>query len=234
MTTRRLRRAAVFFVAAAASVATTSAATSPPAPPLDPEGEAALQLTGDPAAGREAYEVCASCHFASGAGRPDGTFPQLAGQHATVLVKQLTDIRSGRRENPVMEPYAAKISDAREIADLAAFLQSLPQPPEHGMGPGDDLATGETLYRRDCVACHGAQGQGDAGRFVPRLAGQHYEYLLRQLRDIAARRRHNAHPQMIDVVRGYKDAELQAVADWASRLLGAPGEPKPAGAGAAN
>lgn len=194
-------------------------AAEPALPALDAEAAEALRIEGDPAAGREAYEVCASCHFASGAGRPDGTFPQLAGQHATVLIKQLTDIRSGRRANPVMEPYAAKISDAREIADLAAFLESLPIPREHGRGPGTDLAQGERLYRRDCVACHGAEGQGDATRFYPVLAGQHYDYLLRQLRDIAARRRHNADPRMVQVVRDYKDAELQAVADFASRLV---------------
>lgn len=194
-------------------------AAEPALPALDAEAAEALRIDGDPAAGREAYEICASCHFASGAGRPDGTFPQLAGQHATVLIKQLTDIRSGRRANPVMEPYAAKISDAREIADLAAFLESLPIPREHGRGPGADLALGERLYRRDCVACHGAEGQGDAARFYPVLAGQHYDYLLRQLRDIAARRRHNADPRMVQVVRDYKDAELQAVADFASRLV---------------
>ena len=51
------------------------------------EGEKieALQKKGDAKAGEEAYEVCSACHLPSGAGRSDGTFPQLAGQHATVL-----------------------------------------------------------------------------------------------------------------------------------------------------
>ena len=41
----------------------------------------ALELTGDVENGEEAYEICSACHLPSGAGRPDGTFPQLAGQH---------------------------------------------------------------------------------------------------------------------------------------------------------
>ncbi|MFO1427481.1 MAG: c-type cytochrome [Steroidobacteraceae bacterium] len=55
------------------------------------EGEKieALHKKGDPVNGRDAYEVCGACHLPSGAGRPDGTFPQLAGQHTTVLIKQM-------------------------------------------------------------------------------------------------------------------------------------------------
>ena len=64
------------------------------------EGEKseALKLKGDKANGEEAYEVCGACHLPSGAGRPDGTFPQLAGQHTTVLIKQMADIRAGLRQ----------------------------------------------------------------------------------------------------------------------------------------
>ena len=52
------------------------------------EGEKieALKLKGDKKRGEEAYEVCGACHLPSGAGRPDGSFPQLAGQHTTVLI----------------------------------------------------------------------------------------------------------------------------------------------------
>ena len=179
---------------------------------------AALRLPGDAVRGKEAYAVCAACHLANGAGRPDGTFPQLAGQHSTVLIKQLADIRAGRRDNPIMLPYAAKLSDPQELADVAAYIQTLPIPTGNGRGPGTDLDTGARLYARDCVPCHGAQGQGDAQKFYPVLAGQHYEYMLRQIRDIAALRRHHANPDRVKVVKGYKDAELQAVVDYLSRL----------------
>ena len=184
------------------------------------EGEKveALELTGDATRGGEAYEVCSACHLPSGAGRPDGTFPQLAGQHSTVLIKQIADIRAGRRDNPIMYPFAVTLVDPQELADVAAYLQTLPIPTGNGQGPGTDLATGERLYKRDCVQCHGNQGEGNVEKFYPVLAGQHYEYMLRQIRDIAGLRRRNANPDMVKVVKQYKDEELQAVVDYMSRL----------------
>ena len=184
------------------------------------EGEKveALELTGDATRGGEAYEVCSACHLPSGAGRPDGTFPQLAGQHTTVLIKQIADIRAGRRDNPIMYPFAVTLVDPQELADVAAYLQTLPIPPGNGKGLGTNLAVGEQLYRRDCVICHGDQGQGNEEKFYPVLAGQHYEYMLRQIRDIAGLRRRNANPDMVKVVKGYKDEELEAVVDYMSRL----------------
>jgi cytochrome c553 len=184
------------------------------------EGEKveALELKGDAKRGEEAYEVCGACHLPSGAGRPDGTFPQLAGQHSTVLIKQMADIRAGRRDNPIMYPFAVTLVDPQELADVAAYLQTIPIPPGHGTGPGTDLARGKELYDRDCVQCHGKQGEGNEENFYPVLAGQHYEYMLRQIRDIAGLRRRNANPDMVKVVKAYDEAELQAVVDYMSRL----------------
>ena len=178
----------------------------------------ALELTGDATRGEEAYEVCSACHLPNGAGRPDGTFPQLAGQHSTVLIKQIADIRAGRRDNPIMYPFAVTLVDPQELADVSLYLQTLPIPPGNGKGPGTNLSEGEQLYKRDCVQCHGEQGEGNAEKFYPVLAGQHYEYMLRQIRDIAALRRRNANPDMVKVVKDYKDEQLQAVVDYMSRL----------------
>jgi cytochrome c553 len=175
---------------------------------------------GDARAGERSWASCAVCHRPDGAGRPDGTFPQLAGQHRSVIVKQLVDIRDGRRRNPVMEPFAQALVDDREIADIAAYVASLPLPATAGRGDGGDLERGSRLYARDCAACHGDRGEGSEVAFVPVLAGQHYLYLLRQLRTIAAARRANAHPDMPARVSQYTDAELQSVVDYASRLPG--------------
>jgi cytochrome c553 len=91
------------------------------------EGEKieALKLKGDAKAGKEGYEVCGACHLPSGAGRPDGTFPQLAGQHTTVLIKQMADIRAGLRDNPTMYPFAKELTDAQELANVSAYIESL-------------------------------------------------------------------------------------------------------------
>jgi cytochrome c553 len=178
----------------------------------------ALDKVGDVGNGADAYEVCSACHLPSGAGRPDGTFPQLAGQHRTVLIKQIADIREGRRDNPIMYPFAKTLVDPQELADVAAYIQTLPIPHDNGRGPGTDLERGKTLYARDCVKCHGAHGEGSLENFYPVLAGQHYKYMLRQITDIRDGRRRNANPDMVKLVKGYSDAELDAVVDYMSRL----------------
>ncbi|GMV47666.1 MAG: hypothetical protein AMXMBFR66_30640 [Pseudomonadota bacterium] len=60
-------------------------------------------------------------------GRPDRTCPRLAGQHDTVLIRQMTDVRAGRRSSPRMLPVAERhVLTPQEIAELAAYLSRLP------------------------------------------------------------------------------------------------------------
>jgi cytochrome c553 len=178
----------------------------------------ALRYRGDPEAGAVAYAGCAVCHGADGAGRVDGTFPRIAGQHGTVVVKQVNDIRSGRRGNPVMASHVAAVTDPAEIADVAAYIELLSPRSSNGRGDGEDVQPGIALYQRDCKGCHGPAGQGSAEGFVPVIAGQHYAYLLRKLRAIASSRRRNAHPSMVEAIFDYADEELQAVARYLAQL----------------
>ena len=182
------------------------------------EKELALTLTGNVENGEEAYEICSGCHLPSGAGRPDGTFPQLAGQHPVVVIKQIADIRAGRRDNPIMYPFAVSLTDQQELADVAAYIQTLPIPTDNGKGPGTDLELGKELYDRDCVQCHGSYGEGDSEKFYPVLAGQHYKYLLRQIDEIAEKKRRNANPDMVKIVEDYTEEQRIAVVDYMSRL----------------
>ncbi len=187
-----------------------------------------LKLKGDVAQGRVAYEVCQGCHKPTGAGLSDGTYPQLAGQHSTVLIKQMTDIRDGSRDNPKMFPFAGKhIVTLQEIADIAAYLEQLEVPKDNGKGPGTAVDQGKAIFGKECVACHGGQGQGDARKFYPMVAAQHYLYMLRQMEQIKDGKRRNAHPKMVKVIKTHSQAELQALADYMSRLP-APPRPKPA------
>lgn len=179
-----------------------------------------LKLKGNAERGKEAYQGCQGCHKPNGAGIPDGSYPQLAGQHASVLIKQMADTREGRRDNPKMFPFAGKhVVTPQEIADIAVHLQNMKIPRDNGKGPGSSLARAKELYAKDCQSCHGENGEGDAAKFYPVLAGQHFKYLAREIRDIRDGKRRNSYPKMVKVVKGYSDADADAVADYMSRLL---------------
>jgi cytochrome c553 len=188
------------------------------------EGEKieALQKKGDPKAGKEGYEICGACHLPSGAGRTDGTFPQLAGQHTTVLIKQMADIRAGLRDNPTMYPFAKELTDAQELANVSAYIQSLCIPVDHGVYEGKDaaaqIAKGKDLYEKQCKECHGANGEGNKEKFYPVIAGQHYKYLLRQMTEIRDGHRRNANPDMVKVIKPYTNDQLVAISAYQASL----------------
>lgn len=179
----------------------------------------ALKAKGDAQRGEITFEVCQGCHRAGALGRVDGSYPRLAGQHATVLIKQLTDVRAGRRDNPKMYPFADKhVIGPQDIADIAAFLEKLPVPANNGRGPGDGLEKAKSLYDADCANCHGANGEGDADKFYPRVSGQHYRYLLRESFAIRDGQRRNANPKMVRLIKEYSDADIATVSDYMSRF----------------
>ncbi|MFI4939128.1 MAG: c-type cytochrome [Burkholderiales bacterium] len=186
---------------------------------LTGEELAALKRKGDAGRGEEAFTICRGCHRRGATGSVSGMYPRLAGQHVTVLIKQMTDIRSGKRQNPKMEPFIdSHAVTTQEIADIAVYLQALPIPPNLGVGPGTALARGNELYLRDCATCHGDKGQGNAEKFFPLVAGQHFKYLLREEQAIRNENRGNANPDMVKVIKSYSDKDLEAVADYISRL----------------
>jgi cytochrome c553 len=184
------------------------------------ERDDALHLTPNKAHGREVYEVCSACHMPNGWGLEDGTFPQLAGQHRTVIVKQLSDIRAGNRDNPTMYPFAlpSEIGGTQSIADVADYIAGLKMAPENGIGPGSDLEHGKKLYADNCVRCHGETGEGNNEKFFPRIQGQHYAYLMRQYKWIKEGKRRNANPDMVKQIQGFSDKDTSAVLDYVSRL----------------
>ena len=184
------------------------------------EKDEAMLLTPDKENGLDVYEVCAACHLTEGWGTKEGTFPQLAGQHRDVLIKQLADIRAKNRDNPTMYPFALpeSIGDAQALADVTAYIETLPMNPDNGVGPGDNLEHGKKLFDDNCVKCHGDHGQGDEAKWYPRLEGQHYNYMLRQFEWIRDGKRRNANPDMIKQIKGFSDEDMIAVIDYASRL----------------
>jgi cytochrome c553 len=83
---------------------------------------ASALAAGDAAAGKSKSAVCGACHGPDG-NSMNGMWPNLAGQKAPYLVKQLKDFKSGARKDPVMAPMAAPLS-AQDMENLAAFYAS--------------------------------------------------------------------------------------------------------------
>jgi cytochrome c553 len=189
---------------------------------MEGELKEALAKKGDVKRGKDTYEICGACHLPNGAGRPDGTFPQLAGQHSTVLIKQMADIRMGLRDNPTMYPFAKEMTDPQDLADTSAYIQSLCIPVDHGVYEGKDakdmVAKGKDLYEKQCKECHGANGEGVKDKFYPVIAGQHYKYLLRQMTEIRDGHRRNANPDMVKVIKPYTNDQLVAISAYQASL----------------
>lgn len=200
------------------------------------EQDEAMHLTADRERGIAVYEVCSACHLLEGWGLTDGTFPQLAGQHRSVLIKQLADIRAKNRDNPTMYPFAlddqilaasgyrhGEIEPAQLIADVTEYISKLPMNPEPGFGPWAEgtaeFDQGKKLYADNCTQCHGDDGEGSSEKFYPRVQGQHYNYMLRQFEWIRDGKRRNANPDMVKQIAGFSDKDMQMVINYTSRHL---------------
>ena len=188
------------------------------------ERDEAMHLKPDHENGIEVFEVCSGCHLTEGWGKPDGTFPQLAGQHQSVLIKQLADIRSKNRDNPTMYPFALpeSIGGTQAMADVTAYISKLPMNPENGKGKWakgtPEYEQGAKLFKDNCVKCHGEKGRGNAEKFYPRIQGQHYEYMHRQFRWIRDGKRRNANPDMVKQIKGFSDKDMEMVINYVSRI----------------
>jgi cytochrome c553 len=170
---------------------------------------------------KAAQTVCAACHGADG-NSPIALNPKLAGQLPEYLLKQLNNFKEGKRANPIMAPMVANLS-ADEMKGLAAYYASqkitLAKAKSNGAG-----SLGEKIYRGGiaatgvpaCASCHGANGAGIPKQF-PRVAGQHADYALAQMRAFRLGERANA-PMMMVIAAKMTDAEMQAVSDYMQGL----------------
>lgn len=197
-----------------------SAAT--PAATMQPI-QVVLEFQPDLDNGREVFRVCARCHLPEAWGNRDGNYPQLAGQHINVLMKQLLDIRSGRRSNPTMWPFVQErtIGGYQNLADVVAYISTLPMNPRHAQGPwpagNPEYEQGKKIYVANCAGCHGVNGEGDNAAYYPRLQGQHFTYMRRQAELVRNDLREVA-PAMKAIFEVLSDEDLEMVLNYVSHL----------------
>ncbi|MFI4868579.1 MAG: c-type cytochrome [Steroidobacterales bacterium] len=175
------------------------------------------------AAERIAVGTCATCHGPRGHSFSP-KFPVLAGQHPGYLLAQLQAFKAQTRGDPDALGYmwgmAAPLDD--EVMASLADYYSRQTPVAGPSAPAALVARGKEIYQNGdatagvppCAACHGPDAAGTND--FPRLAGQHVQYLMKQLRSFQNNMRNVA--VMHGVARGLQVNDMQAVASYLQTL----------------
>ena len=175
----------------------------------------------DMARAQKLTETCVACHTTDGTrGAPAN--PILQGQSADYLFKQMTEFKSGKRKNAVMQGMISTLSE-EDMKHVAAFYAG--KTAKAGFAKNKDtVALGERLYRGGsiaakvpaCSGCHSPSGAGIPAQY-PRVAGQHADYTEAQLVAFKSGVRGN-NPQMSAIAARLNEREMKAVADYIAGL----------------
>ncbi|MCW5635458.1 MAG: cytochrome c4 [Rubrivivax sp.] len=175
--------------------------------------------------GARAQEIvsgkCFLCHGADGESSSP-LFPRLAGQHASYIARQLADYKSGRRKSSTMQPMVDDLT-AADFAALGAYFAAKPAH-VHAVEDSELAAMGRFVFNRGnpysgvaaCASCHGTAGHGT--ETLPRLAGQHAQYIENQLKQFNRRERTNDNAVMHTIAAKLTELETKAVAAYVSGL----------------
>ncbi|HEY5558954.1 MAG TPA: c-type cytochrome [Steroidobacteraceae bacterium] len=178
---------------------------------------------GDPESGAQKAAVCGACHGMTGSSvNPE--WPNLAGQHESYIAAQLALFKQGVRDNVLMMPNAAALSDA-DMQDLGAHFAR--QTPAGLEAEPSNWKDGEKLYRGGdpergipaCIACHGPQGKGNGPARYPALRAQHAVYTFGQLKAYADGRRRTPGNDIMQVISAkLTEDEMRALASYTQGL----------------
>lgn len=198
----------------------------------------AQQVTGKPQDGAKKVQMCVGCHGIIGyqASFPEiHKVPMIAGQSATYITAALTAYKGGDRKHPTMRAIADTLTE-QDIADLAAYYSQLGL--KDGETPPAALAKPmpeniQALIKKNgednsCTKCHGANFNTPNDGTVPKLAGQHADYLFVALKSY--RVKNNIHLGRSNAVmagqvepKKFSNAELKTLASY---IASVPGELK--------
>lgn len=184
----------------------------------------AAQAAGDAAAGQTKAAVCGACHGVDGNSLAPN-FPKLAGQGERYLVKQLQDIKGGKRVVVEMTGLLDNMSE-QDLADIAAYYAS--QKGSIGAADPKLVERGEALFRGGnlelgmpaCTGCHAPDGRGNDLAGFPQLNGQHAQYVAKQLTDFREGNRTNDGDTMImrAIAAKLSNKDIEAVSSYIQGL----------------
>jgi len=169
-----------------------------------------------------AQQVCSNCHGVDG-NSTSPNFPRLAGQTQPYLLEQLKAFRGHGRSDPAGFEYmwglSRSLSDT-QVEALANYYSSQKPVPNPARSDPAMLARGKAVFENGkpdknlpaCKVCHGDRAQGNAT--FPRLAGQHADYLVKQL-DVFQRTDQRPEGAVMKTIAHLLDAgEITAVAAY--------------------
>src|ERR1700733_2220251 len=157
---------------------------------------------------------CAICHGSNRQGQVDT--PNLEGQPAAAIYKELRDFKAGSRTNAVMSPFAVKLSE-QDMLDLASYYSYLPrQPgshPDSGVDAPHVVARGAPMRNiPTCSSCHGTTNPKPG---TPWLDGQSAVYIKAQLQAFGSgTRRNDISEQMRNIARQMTSDEINDAARY--------------------
>ncbi len=169
----------------------------------------------DAAAGKEKAVVCGACHGVDGNSTVP-LYPILAGQNARYIYLQLRDFNKKRREDPLMSPVAANLT-SKDMLDLAAYFSAQKPGRQNAKGDAAKIEEGKKIADTAlCPMCHlgGFSGQNE----IPKVAGQHYDYIKKQLLAFKKRERTNDAGSMTAYMNGVTEEQIDALASYAASL----------------
>ena len=159
--------------------------------------------------------LCSACH-GDGGNSVNPAVPSIAQQPAQFISTALFMFREGNRKDDQMTPMAKPLKNA-EMNELAAyFAAQKAAPPKHQSKP-ESVETGAALAKKyNCSQCHGPRLLGQ--QHIPRIAGQHYEYLRAQLKAFKAQTRADIDGNMTAAIQAVPVADLETLADYLAGL----------------